>query len=192
MESAGAIPSTVKTLNYELRRSVAEPRAERVFPERFPGLASAGAGAVSAVDAGSVTRANAGNGVAHARTRSLVGLRAQMRPGYRCALRAAPAEHCAICTKLASSNSSRPHVSLAMPDSINSPQRVATRPGESLSPGAALVRSGSLGYGRYRLGADVDGAGDADDAGPGLLLRRVWCSARTCSPPSCTASSSWR
>ena len=39
MESAGAIPSTVKTLNYELRRSVAEPRAERVFPERFPGLA---------------------------------------------------------------------------------------------------------------------------------------------------------
>jgi isochorismate hydrolase len=39
MQSAGAIPSTVKTLNYELRRSVAEPRAERVFPERFPGLA---------------------------------------------------------------------------------------------------------------------------------------------------------
>jgi nicotinamidase-related amidase len=39
MESAGAIPSTVKTLNYELRRSVAEPRAERMFPERFPGLA---------------------------------------------------------------------------------------------------------------------------------------------------------
>jgi nicotinamidase-related amidase len=38
MESAGAIPSTVKTLNYELRRSVAEPRAERMFPERFPGL----------------------------------------------------------------------------------------------------------------------------------------------------------
>ncbi len=38
MESAGAIPSTVKTLNYELRRSVAEPRAERVFPERVPGL----------------------------------------------------------------------------------------------------------------------------------------------------------
>jgi nicotinamidase-related amidase len=38
MEAAGAIPSTVKTLNYELRRSVAEPRAERVFPERFPGL----------------------------------------------------------------------------------------------------------------------------------------------------------
>ena len=39
MESAGAIPSTVKALNYELRRSVAEPRAERVFPERFPGIA---------------------------------------------------------------------------------------------------------------------------------------------------------
>ena len=38
MESAGAIPSTVKTLNYELRRSVAEPRAERVFPERVPGM----------------------------------------------------------------------------------------------------------------------------------------------------------
>jgi len=38
MEGAGAIPSTVKTLNYELRRSVLEPRAERVFPERFPGL----------------------------------------------------------------------------------------------------------------------------------------------------------
>lgn len=38
MEQAGAIPSTVKTLNYELRRSVAAPRAERVFPERFPGL----------------------------------------------------------------------------------------------------------------------------------------------------------
>ncbi len=38
MESAGAIPSTVKTLNYELRRPVAEPRAERVFPERVPGI----------------------------------------------------------------------------------------------------------------------------------------------------------
>ena len=38
MESAGGIPSTVKTLNYELRRSVAEPRAERVFPERVPGM----------------------------------------------------------------------------------------------------------------------------------------------------------
>ena len=38
MEAAGAVPSTVKTLNYELRRSVREPRAERVFPERVPGL----------------------------------------------------------------------------------------------------------------------------------------------------------
>ncbi len=38
MESAGAIPSTVKTLNYELRLSVSAPRAERVFPERMPGL----------------------------------------------------------------------------------------------------------------------------------------------------------
>jgi nicotinamidase-related amidase len=38
MESAGAIPSTVKTLNYELRRSVASPRAERVIAERCPGL----------------------------------------------------------------------------------------------------------------------------------------------------------
>src|SRR5215216_7699986 len=38
MESAGAVPSTLKMLNYELRRSVAEPRAERVFPERSPGL----------------------------------------------------------------------------------------------------------------------------------------------------------
>ena len=38
MENAGAIPSTVKTLNYELRRSAAEPRAEHIFPERFPGL----------------------------------------------------------------------------------------------------------------------------------------------------------
>ena len=37
MESAGAIPSTVKTLIYELRRSVAELRAERVFPECKPG-----------------------------------------------------------------------------------------------------------------------------------------------------------
>ena len=41
MESAGAIPSTVKILNYELRRSVVEPRAERIFPERFPVLALA-------------------------------------------------------------------------------------------------------------------------------------------------------
>jgi hypothetical protein len=38
MEAAGAIPATVKTLNYELRRSVTAPRAERVFPERAPGL----------------------------------------------------------------------------------------------------------------------------------------------------------
>ncbi|MFN8593562.1 MAG: isochorismatase family protein [Thermomicrobiales bacterium] len=34
MEAAGAIPSTVKTLNYELRRSVAAPRAER--SDRLP------------------------------------------------------------------------------------------------------------------------------------------------------------
>ena len=39
MERAGAIPSTVKTLNYELRRSVAVPPTERVFAERKPGLA---------------------------------------------------------------------------------------------------------------------------------------------------------
>jgi hypothetical protein len=38
MERAGAIPSTVKTLNYELRRSVAEPRAELVFPQHKPAL----------------------------------------------------------------------------------------------------------------------------------------------------------
>ncbi len=38
MEGAGAIPSTVKTLNYELRRSVLEPRVEKLFPERFPNL----------------------------------------------------------------------------------------------------------------------------------------------------------
>jgi isochorismate hydrolase len=38
MESAGAIPSTVKTLNYELRRSVAAPRAELVFPQHKPAL----------------------------------------------------------------------------------------------------------------------------------------------------------
>jgi nicotinamidase-related amidase len=38
MESAGAIPSTVKILNYELRRTVAEPRAEWVLPELAPGL----------------------------------------------------------------------------------------------------------------------------------------------------------
>jgi nicotinamidase-related amidase len=38
MESAGAIPSTVKTLYYELRRSVAAFRPEEVFPRRVPGL----------------------------------------------------------------------------------------------------------------------------------------------------------
>lgn len=38
MEAAGAIPATVKTLNYELRRSVAAPRAERVLPDRVAGL----------------------------------------------------------------------------------------------------------------------------------------------------------
>jgi nicotinamidase-related amidase len=38
MEGAGAIPSTVKILYYELRRSVAAIRPEEVFPERVPGL----------------------------------------------------------------------------------------------------------------------------------------------------------
>jgi hypothetical protein len=38
MEGAGAIPSTVKTLYYELRRSVAAFRPEQVFPRRVPGL----------------------------------------------------------------------------------------------------------------------------------------------------------
>ena len=38
MERAGAIPSTVKTLNYELRLSVAAPRAEQRFPELMPSL----------------------------------------------------------------------------------------------------------------------------------------------------------
>jgi nicotinamidase-related amidase len=38
MERAGAIPSTVKTLYYELRRSVAAFRPEQVFPQRMPGL----------------------------------------------------------------------------------------------------------------------------------------------------------
>lgn len=38
MELAGAIPSTVKTLYYELRRSVAAFRPEEVFPRRVPGL----------------------------------------------------------------------------------------------------------------------------------------------------------
>ena len=36
MERAGAIPATVKTLNYELRRSVAAPRAEREFARLLP------------------------------------------------------------------------------------------------------------------------------------------------------------
>ncbi len=38
MAAAGAIPSTVKTLNYELRRSVAAPRAEHAIADRAPGL----------------------------------------------------------------------------------------------------------------------------------------------------------
>ncbi len=38
MERAGAIQSTVKALSYELRRSVAAPPPEQVFPERAPGL----------------------------------------------------------------------------------------------------------------------------------------------------------
>lgn len=38
MERAGAIPSTVKTLNYELRLSTAAEAAERLFPELSPGL----------------------------------------------------------------------------------------------------------------------------------------------------------
>lgn len=38
MERAGAIPSTVKTLNYELRLSTAAAAAERCFPELSPGL----------------------------------------------------------------------------------------------------------------------------------------------------------
>jgi hypothetical protein len=38
MERVGAIPSTVKTLYYELRRSVAAFRPEQVFPQRMPGL----------------------------------------------------------------------------------------------------------------------------------------------------------
>ena len=39
MERAGVIPSTVKTLNYELRLSVAADRAETAFPALRPGLA---------------------------------------------------------------------------------------------------------------------------------------------------------
>jgi hypothetical protein len=38
MERAGAIPSTVKTLNYELRLSTAAVPAEHRFPELSPGL----------------------------------------------------------------------------------------------------------------------------------------------------------
>jgi nicotinamidase-related amidase len=38
MERAGATPSTVKTLYYELRRSVAAFRPEQVFPQRMPDL----------------------------------------------------------------------------------------------------------------------------------------------------------
>jgi nicotinamidase-related amidase len=38
MEMAGAVPATVKTLNYELRHSVVNPRAESAFAERFPDL----------------------------------------------------------------------------------------------------------------------------------------------------------
>lgn len=38
MERAGVIPSTVKTLNYELRLSTAAARAEAVISEKAPGL----------------------------------------------------------------------------------------------------------------------------------------------------------
>lgn len=38
MEQAGAIPSTVKTLNYELRLSVATPATEKAFHEMRPSL----------------------------------------------------------------------------------------------------------------------------------------------------------
>jgi len=38
MEQAGAIPSTVKTLNYELRRSVSIPSTEHAFPRLRPDL----------------------------------------------------------------------------------------------------------------------------------------------------------
>jgi nicotinamidase-related amidase len=38
MERAGAVPSTVKTLNYELRLSTAAVAAEQCFPEMSPGL----------------------------------------------------------------------------------------------------------------------------------------------------------
>ncbi|HEY7033220.1 MAG TPA: isochorismatase family protein [Thermomicrobiales bacterium] len=38
MEQAGAVPSTVKTLSYELRRSVASASAKDVLADRCPGL----------------------------------------------------------------------------------------------------------------------------------------------------------
>jgi nicotinamidase-related amidase len=38
MEQAGAVPSTAKTLHYELRRSVAAVSARELFAERCPGL----------------------------------------------------------------------------------------------------------------------------------------------------------
>ena len=38
MEAAGATPSTVKTLNYELRTSVVNSRAESSFAQMFPDL----------------------------------------------------------------------------------------------------------------------------------------------------------
>lgn len=38
IEQAGAIPSTVKTLNYELRFFVARLATEKVFPDKLPGL----------------------------------------------------------------------------------------------------------------------------------------------------------
>lgn len=38
MEAAGAIPTTVKTLHYELRQSMATPSAAAVLAERYPGL----------------------------------------------------------------------------------------------------------------------------------------------------------
>jgi hypothetical protein len=38
MEQAGAVPSTVKTLSYELRRSVAAASARDVLTERCPGM----------------------------------------------------------------------------------------------------------------------------------------------------------
>jgi nicotinamidase-related amidase len=38
MEQAGAVPCTVKTLHYEVRRSVAAPSAKDVLAERCPGL----------------------------------------------------------------------------------------------------------------------------------------------------------